>query len=213
MNFATWQAATRNAGSARPGARALMDWCLREYPAARNLGIYNHRPVRGSTSLSVHSEGRALDVGFPVVGGKAHADGHALLRRLGSHGRSLGIQTIIWDRRIYSARSPEGRAYTGVSPHVDHLHVEQTREAAESLTAATIVRLLGGTGPRRTLRLTARPWMVGDDVRQVQRAVGVPADGIFGPATDRAVRVWQGRVGLAADGVFGPSSWAALDRG
>jgi len=209
MNFATWQGATRNAGSARPGARALMAWCLDNYPMARNLGIYNYRPVRGSTSLSIHAEGRALDVGFPVVGGQAHAEGTRLLNQLGARGRELGVQTIIWNRRIYSARSPYGRTYTGVNPHIDHLHVELTRDAGERLTTSTIISILGGTAPRRVLRLTT-PYMTGEDVKEVQRRVAVAADGIYGPATKDAVIRFQRSKGLTADGVVGAQTWAAL---
>ena len=209
MNFATWQGATRNAGSARPGARALMSWCLDNYPMARNLGIYNYRPVRGSTSLSIHAEGRALDVGMPVVGGQAHAEGTRLLNRLGARGRELGIQTIIWNRRIYSARSPLGRTYSGVNPHVDHLHIELTRDAGERLTTTTIIGILGGTATRRVLRLTT-PMMVGSDVAEVQRRLNIAADGIFGPATKDAVVRFQRLNNLTADGVVGAQTYRAL---
>jgi hypothetical protein len=50
----------------------------------------------------------------------------------------------------------------------------------------------------------------GKAVRSVQRALGVPADGIFGPQTERAVRRFQRRHGLVADGVVGPLTRRAL---
>jgi cell wall-associated NlpC family hydrolase len=52
----------------------------------------------------------------------------------------------------------------------------------------------------------------GVHVQRVQRIVGVPADGIFGKGTKRAVERWQRRHGLTADGVVGPATWAAMKR-
>jgi len=52
-------------------------------------------------------------------------------------------------------------------------------------------------------------WSVGstgDKVREIQRIVGVDQDGIFGPATQRAVAQWQRNLGINADGVWGPQT-------
>jgi Putative peptidoglycan binding domain len=51
------------------------------------------------------------------------------------------------------------------------------------------------------------------DVRALQRKVGVAADGIFGPATERALRRWQRRHGLVADGIAGPQTRSAMGLG
>lgn len=96
------------------------------------------------------------------------------------------------------------------------------RMAADGMAPAS-----GGTGGgkdpagdaapayNRLLKLTS-PNMQGDDVEAVQRALiaagaDIAADGVFGPATERAVRRYQkARGGLAADGQVGPKTWAAL---
>jgi putative chitinase len=50
----------------------------------------------------------------------------------------------------------------------------------------------------------------GDDVRKMQAALGVTADGDFGPGTEAALRKWQAANGLTADGVAGPKTLAKL---
>jgi hypothetical protein len=50
----------------------------------------------------------------------------------------------------------------------------------------------------------------GDAVRKIQSALGVPADGVFGPITERAVKRFQRRNGLLVDGIVGPQTRAAL---
>jgi peptidoglycan hydrolase-like protein with peptidoglycan-binding domain len=50
----------------------------------------------------------------------------------------------------------------------------------------------------------------GTSVADLQRALGLTPDGVFGRDTARAVRDFQRRHGLKADGVVGPATWAAL---
>lgn len=222
-----WEAASANcSGGPESGATALMNWCLQNYQAAKNLGIYNCRTVRGSTSPSMHGEGRALDVGFPVVNKKAHADGSRLLEDLANHAGELGLQCIIWDRRIYSARSPRGRKYSGVNPHIDHLHIEMTKSSAKTLNPSQIQSILGRskapTEPPKTdvrslptLRLK-RPRMWGPDVSDLQKLLNknrvqkLKVDGVFGPNTRRAVAQFQATRRLKPDGIVGPLTWTAL---
>jgi peptidoglycan hydrolase-like protein with peptidoglycan-binding domain len=50
-------------------------------------------------------------------------------------------------------------------------------------------------------------------VRKLQRRLGIPADGIFGKGTKRAVRRYQRRHGLIADGIAGPQTLRSLGIG
>jgi Transglycosylase-like domain/Putative peptidoglycan binding domain len=50
----------------------------------------------------------------------------------------------------------------------------------------------------------------GPAVRALQSALGVGADGVFGPQTERAVKRFQRSKGLTVDGVVGPQTRAAL---
>ena len=50
----------------------------------------------------------------------------------------------------------------------------------------------------------------GDNVKTMQKALGISADGVFGPGTKRAVKAFQKANGLVADGVAGPATLGKL---
>lgn len=50
----------------------------------------------------------------------------------------------------------------------------------------------------------------GDAVKKMQVALGIGADGDFGPGTEAALKKWQSANGLAADGVAGPKTLSKL---
>ena len=58
--------------------------------------------------------------------------------------------------------------------------------------------------------MLVKPGQKGAPVTAVQELVKTPADGIFGPATEKAVRAFQERVHLSADGIVGPHTWQLL---
>jgi len=50
----------------------------------------------------------------------------------------------------------------------------------------------------------------GSAVRSIQSQLGIPADGVFGPMTERAVKRFQRRHDLVPDGIVGPLTRGAL---
>lgn len=69
----------------------------------------------------------------------------------------------------------------------------------------------GGGGERQgggsqILRIGSR----GAEVAALQKALGITADGNFGPGTEKALRAWQQSQGLTPDGVAGPKTLGKL---
>ena len=50
----------------------------------------------------------------------------------------------------------------------------------------------------------------GEDVKLVQRSLGLNEDGVFGPKTEQNVKEFQQRYGYEPDGIVGPQTWKAL---
>jgi hypothetical protein len=209
MAFAKFQAATHCTAGATPGARALMRWELDHHDMAYNLGIFSCRDIAGTHDFSCHAEGRADDVGVHLVNHKPNPVGYTIVRELRPHASHMGIQVIIFNKTIWSAKSSgfDGRPYPGSNPHLDHVHVELTRLGGAQLNLATIMRW-------------ARPHPIlqsgdhGASVRTVQRLLGggLTVDGVFGVRTQTAVNLLKAHHKWPTDGVIGPRVWEALER-
>ncbi len=97
--------------------------------------------------------------------------------------------------------------------------------ALVALTAAPATALLDSSGaqsvasaaplgpePTTTTRhyITLQAGSEGRQVRLLQQTLGLPVDGVYGPATEAAVRSFQESRGLTADGVVGAGTSRAL---
>ncbi|WP_193315392.1 peptidoglycan-binding protein [Nostocoides sp. F2B08] len=220
--------------TAKPGPIALAQ-LLNSHYGSRSYGISRSC----GNGVTEHSEGRALDwmINANVPEQKAIAD--AVVQWLsagddkgnaGVMARRLGIMYIIWDRKVWRAYAPERgwAAYTGSSPHTDHIHFSFTWDGAYMRTswwtgvALKTVTIGAGSGvpgappPGSVPVLTSTGYYVlrvgsfGDEVKLVQRALQIPDDGAFGPVTFEAVRAYQSRKGLTADGIVGNETWNRL---
>jgi peptidoglycan hydrolase-like protein with peptidoglycan-binding domain len=89
--------------------------------------------------------------------------------------------------------------------------VTQTRRggARALIAACAVAALLFAPGAAQAAKPLKRG-SEGPRVAQVQRWLGISADGIFGSGTKRAVKRFQRRHGLTADGIVGPVTWRAL---
>jgi hypothetical protein len=120
----------------------------------------------------------------------------------------------VWDLSLACARAKRLAAQKGV--------LQQARLASAPLVVAAVAALApaqGGAHPRvgaakaKAARIDATLLKIGSRgsvVKAVQRALGIPADGIFGPQTRAAVLAFQKRNGLVADGIVGPRTRSAL---
>jgi peptidoglycan hydrolase-like protein with peptidoglycan-binding domain len=100
-------------------------------------------------------------------------------------------------------------------PQVDVLLLPHVRRVAALvltlcalLAVATTAFAAGGTttgGTSAEAQPTAKV-----TTRQIQKALGIKADGVMGPKTKRALKRFQKAHGLKADGVAGPATLQAL---
>lgn len=70
--------------------------------------------------------------------------------------------------------------------------------------------VIDGTIAESSSSVVLRVGSKGNDVAKLQQALGLVADGDFGPATKEAVMRFQLNNGLAADGVAGPSTLSKI---
>jgi resuscitation-promoting factor RpfB len=91
----------------------------------------------------------------------------------------------------------------------------RTRGGALSLAAVALcIAVAGATvAVGRSEQVLLKSGAGGPAVAKLQRKLGIPADGAFGPGTERAVKRFQRRRGLSADGVVGPATARALGLG
>ena len=194
----------------------------------------NCRPVRGGRTTSLHGEGRAVDLGIRPLRAKY---GTALAEALRKNSKELGIQCIIWNRKIWSGSYPHAgwRPYKGQADHYDHLHVELTWAAARRTESAMVARLNKYVGDVGKLKVSAKPavkaskWrkvkygdmlrrgVAGPPVLEWQRTAlgytGKKADSYFGAGTESDTRAFQRKHGLSVDGIVGPKTWKARHKG
>jgi hypothetical protein len=128
----SWSGGSNCSGTFLPGARSLGNFLVDHFDGAAYFQGYNCRQIRGSSGMSMHGTGRAIDVFVPIYHGQADNDlGDPVANYLIENATELGVQFFIWDRAKWSIGYGD-RYYGGSHPHHDHLHIELTSGAAAS---------------------------------------------------------------------------------
>lgn len=115
----------------QPAPRALWAMMRANFPPVRNLGIFVRRNIAGTTTPSLHSEGRALDIGLNAFDATELVIGDRLFQIFCDLGQTMQLEEVIWKRQIWSAQRPLVRAYGGHSAHTDHIHVGFTQAGSQ----------------------------------------------------------------------------------
>jgi peptidoglycan hydrolase-like protein with peptidoglycan-binding domain len=81
---------------------------------------------------------------------------------------------------------------------------DRRRRTGALVAAATLTFAAGGALAQSSGTGSSAVRSAGSTVAALQSALGITADGVYGPATRRAVRNYQRNQGLAVDGIAGP---------
>ncbi|WP_068403114.1 peptidoglycan-binding domain-containing protein [Kribbia dieselivorans] len=210
----------------KPGVVAMAR-LLAEHYDEWNYGISRHC----NAGVTEHSEGRALDWMLSAYDPRERAIADSVVEwltkpdsqgRPGAMAARFGIMYIIWNNKMWRAYAPErGWApYSGVSPHTDHIHFSYSWDGAYGRTSWWTGKALGsntsGSGkvpaatPTPARYPTLRVGATGSDVRILQKGLGVGVDGMFGPATEAAVRAYQKAHRINVSGAVSAVTWNAL---
>lgn len=172
-DWAPYVAATHCSGAPGPGTLYLAAFIEEQFPELWVMNIYSCRAIFGGSGYSHHAEGRADDHGVPTTstGGAIPSIAMPVLDLLGPHGRALGLDHWIYNRRIYAAAYPQGRYYTGKHPHRDHHHIGLTRTAAARLTLTTIRAIVLGEVPDTGDEVTYKKGDTGNVIKFYQTSL------------------------------------------
>lgn len=208
------RAALAQASARWPGRSTAADGIVGDAAHQERTSFHNAYLVMktGAEQYGVVEAARGMALAFDLTHDPAHGvDSDVVARALVAERHPAVVEAITRGRIWTRQRAAEGfRHYDGPNRHEHHCHVSIDPHHFDfaGVWFREIVLDDHAAGPRE-IRL-ADPRMKGDDVRRLQQALGLAADGVWGPGSDTALRQFQSAQGLAVDGVAGPATLAAL---
>jgi hypothetical protein len=143
----------------QPATRALGHAIGDVFPELTTMrgayGCWNRRRIEGSSSWSLHAEGRALDVGVAPPDDDL---GWSVVCHLVERRTLYGTMRVMWAGHIWSTerRDVWRRLTPGTNQHLDHFHVEQYWAAARRPYATSLTTFRKVLGEhRRTIPIEA----------------------------------------------------------
>jgi peptidoglycan hydrolase-like protein with peptidoglycan-binding domain len=211
--------------------RTCPDFDLCEACEAKNVHPADHPMVKFKVEKVRHG-GR-----HGGHGGHGHPL-HRLFRQafLGGQPEALFSRHQGWPHRSrWLSRGAVGDAVKQIQEalkiQADGFFGAKTEQAVKEFQTAQSLEVDGIVGPRTRAKLIpekveaekkesparGRHWWlvrgaVGEAVKEIQQALGIQADGVFGPRTEQAVKEFQAAHSLDADGIVGPRTRAEITR-
>jgi peptidoglycan hydrolase-like protein with peptidoglycan-binding domain len=197
----------------------LVAGLVKELADARNKAFnpdwcwgYANRAISGTNTPSNHSWGLAVDLDAPenpYASAATHQAAHSL-RKTYPGGRVLR-STMPKEAEAIAKRW--GFRWGGVyTTKPDPMHFEFIGSISDARSLADGSGMPKPDGLKKRGRPTIKEGSRGRAVSYLQRKLDIPADGIFGPQTEKAVKEFQRKNGLTADGIVGKDTWGALKK-
>ena len=200
-------AATPSRGCSRRRRRPTPACCSKPSRVPRPASATT--PPRSCSAAAVHKSVRARCCHRGV---DLHDDGWAILSKPPGR-RDLGEHEL-WQRSL--ARSRRRRDYAALQR--TPVYRKKRALVSAALLTATVLAPTHDAAKAQGTAVTSTGEMLrigsrGPAVAELQRLLGVSADGVFGRQTRRAVRSYQAAHGLEVDGIAGPITRGALRGG
>jgi len=144
------------------------------------------------------------------------ADVRRLQQWLKDLGYSLAVDGVwgpITDHTLRTFQTQAGIKSDGIAGKITLGHLYGALISRSKPTPQPIVdgqKLTAFVNAIRATVLRRQPGGNTIAIKVLQRRLHIPADGIFGPQTERAVKAFQGSHKLRVDGIVGPNTWNAL---
>lgn len=133
-----WDGGVNCAPGFTPGAAELGRRLRPMFGQIARVFGYECRPNTAlPNETSQHGTGRAIDLAIQLRDGDANNElGDPVANWLVMNSSRIGVQLIIWDHTVWVGRLTGTKhvPYTGPDPHIDHIHVELNRMAADQAT-------------------------------------------------------------------------------